>query len=207
MRLFEHRTDGGWLIDAIRRQRAEEAPRTGLHVSTICDDIAKTLEPRKYAKSNFTETQMLVFQELGNAVEDVVAKALAARYMGFLKPEPRQDADGIWGSPDGWHAPSRTIHEIKATWVSPRGFVEISKSGKLLTESYKFYRYRIQAMKYGAADMWDAARIMFHVVFMVGTGYPPLPTPPRTLTLVPTEAEFASNAAMLKQHAQDRQWL
>lgn len=204
MRIFEHRADG-WLLDAIRRARTKEHPRHGLHVSTICDDIAKSLEPSRYRDGAFTEAQMLVFQELGNAIEVLVARELRRKYSQWTKPKPRQDRDGIWGSPDGWDPRTRTIHEIKATWVSPKGFVDVGKDGHVLSESHKFHRYRIQAMKY--ADMWDAARIQFHVVFMVGTGRPPLPTPPRTLTLVPTAAEKTGNSQMLRQHAIDRGWL
>ena len=91
MRIFEHNADGGWLLDAIRRQRAKEAKRRGLHVSTICDDIAKAIEPKRYAKGNFTDAQMLEFQELGNAIEELVARELRRKYSDWHKPDPRQD--------------------------------------------------------------------------------------------------------------------
>ena len=102
MRVFELDRDGGLLKRAILRQR-ELGPQwqEGLHVSTICDAICKAIDPKGYS-TEIGENQRLAFQELGNAIEDVIAGALAARIPGWVKPEPRQDADGLWGSPDGW---------------------------------------------------------------------------------------------------------
>jgi hypothetical protein len=48
MRVLELNHDGGMLMQAIRAARAIEPPRTGVHVSTINDDINKQLAPGKY---------------------------------------------------------------------------------------------------------------------------------------------------------------
>ena len=172
-----------------------------MHVSTICDDIVQTLYPRKPLA--FADETRLAFQELGSAVEDVISDAIKARYASWEKPSPRQDRRGVWGSPDGWHQKSRTIHEIKATWASERNFVEIV-DGRIVSESPKFYRYRIQSLKYGS--MWRAARTCIHVVFVVGTERPPFPFP-RSYTLVPTAEEYSTNDNLLWQHSEDRGWL
>lgn len=207
MRLYEHNQDGGWLMAAIRRQRAAEAARTGLHVSTICDDIYKTIDPKRFS-AEIPETSRLLFQELGNAVEEIIAAELTRTYRDFEKPAPRQDSRGIWGSPDGWTPRSRTIHEIKLAWISETDFVTVDRSGRVVAESDKFFRFRLQAMKYGSPDMWDARRIKLHVVFVNGK-YPrgaPFPNA-REFTLVPTAEDYETVNNQLWTHAEDRQWL
>lgn len=192
---------------AIRRHRAREDARTGLHVSTICDDIYKTIDPKRFS-AEIPETSRLLFQELGTAVESIIARELRRTYAGFVKPEPRQDSRGIWGSPDGWTPGSRTIHEIKLAWISETDFVAVDGRGRLVAESHKFFRFRLQAMKYGSPDMWDARRIKLHVVFVNGK-YPkgaPFPNA-REFTLVPDAGDYNAVNMQLWQHAEDRGWL
>lgn len=216
MRLFELDRSGGVLGRILRRQRAREAVRTGLHVSTICDDWVKTLDAKRYERE-INATSVLAFQEVGNTLEDVLAKALSARVRGWTKPRPRQDRRGVWGSPDGVIARQHTIDEIKATWItegvqaadSKTGkaqspFVVIGRRGRIQEESLKFTRYRMQATHY--AYMWGADRIRFHVLFICGNYRPPFPNP-RTFILRLTEKDKQHNAELIWQHAEDRGWL
>lgn len=208
MRLFELNRDGGLLLDAIRHARAREAKRTGLHVTDICDDMMQMLYPR-YAKNTFTEVQRLLFQELGCTVEDVIARMLKRKYRDWQKPEPRADADGVIGSPDGWRPRTRTIDEVKLTWVSEglpdrKPFVLTDARGHILEESAKWWRYRIQGTKY--ADMFEADRVVYHVVFVTGNNRPPFPNA-REFTLALTPRDKRENSAMLRQHAVDRGFL
>lgn len=209
MRAYELSNNGGMLMKILRRQRAQEAARTGLHVSTICDDYLKTLDRRRYDKEIST-TSILSFQEIGNCLEDALARELRRRLPGWRKPNPRSDARGVTGSPDGDSTRQRTIDEIKATWVSEgtperNPFVVIDEdSGQLVEESLKFMRYRMQAMHY--AFMWGYNRIRFHILFINGNYRPPFPNP-RTIVLRVTDEDLQHNAFLLWQHAMDRGWL
>jgi hypothetical protein len=211
VRLYEHDADsGGLLLKAIRRTRSQEPNRSGLHVSDICDDLLKTLDPKRYEKE-INATSILGFQEVGNALEDVIAEALARRIPGWHKPDPRSDDRGVIGSPDGFVARrrNRTIDEVKATWITEgiperNPFVTTDDVGRIVHESLKFWRYRIQATHY--AHMWNAERIRFHILFVNGNYRPPFPNF-RTLTLKLTPRDRRDNAHLLWQHAEDRGWL
>lgn len=203
MRVFELDHDGGPLMDILRERRAAEAARPGLHVSTICDDLVNTRAKRE----PMPEDTRLMFYEFGNLLEDIFAEQLRQRF-GWVKPEPRADGDGVIGSPDGHNRASRTIDEIKATWVKDGpSFVELDDKGRILSESLKFWRYRLQAVKYADKEMFDAERVRLHVFFMCGTHRPMFPTKPRTFTLRLTDEDRVDNAALLRQHAVDRGWL
>lgn len=207
MKVFELNRDGGLLLDVIRRQRATEAARTGLHVSTICDDIIKTIDRRRYDKE-ISPTSTIAFQEIGNVLEDVLAARLRRRLRGWVKPDPRADSRGVVGSPDGYRRGSRTIDEVKATWVtegieSKNPFVRLHR-GRVVEESLKFFRYRIQATHY--AYIWKADRICLHVLFVNGNYRPPFPNF-RTFVIALTERDKRRNAEYLWRHAMDRQWL
>lgn len=195
-------------MDAIRKARSREEKREGLHVSTICDDIIKTVDRKRYEKE-INETSVIAFQEIGNALEDVIAAALSRRIPGWRKPAPRADRRGVIGSPDGLREGSRTIDEIKATWVSEgtpdrHPFVVTDQQNRIIQESLKFWRYRMQATHY--AYIWGANRIVFHILFVNGNYRPPFPNV-RELTLRVTEADKLTNAKQLWGHAEDRGWL
>lgn len=200
MRLFVLDHDGGLLHDAIKRQRAVEEARTGLHVSDICNSILSRLN--RYG--DIDDASRLAFQEIGNAFEDLCARELRRRVPDWRKPQPRADTDGVIGSPDGYRPRARAIDEIKANWISientKKPFVEIDGAGHIISESTKFFGYRIQAMKY--AEMWECHRIYFHVCFMRGTAFSLFPFF-RTYTLTVTDDDLALNSAMLRQHAVD----
>lgn len=193
MKVFELQRTGGLIVDAINAARALEAPRTGVHCSTIVNDILRRLDPKKYDRE-MAESTRLGFQEVGNVVEDVIARELTRRLRklaGWAKPIPKVYR-GIWGSPDGWTEASRTIDEIKATWVSERDFLQ----------SDKFDGYMFQSLFY--ADAWDARRIRLHVLFINGA-YPkgaPFPSP-RSFTIIPSSAEKRANTNRLVQHGID----
>lgn len=196
--LIETDRSGGMLMRALERARAQEEARTGLHCSTIVNDIAKTLDPKRYAKEQTADSarSSLLFMELGTLHETVMARELQTRHgTAWVKPEPRC-YHGVWCSPDGWHAPSKTIDEIKLTWVSERDFEESSK--------LRIYTY--QSLEYALA--WGAERIRLHVGFVCG-GYPggsPVPTS-RTFILRWQHGVREANDRMLRQHAKDRGWL
>lgn len=192
MQIIELDRTGGLLGKLIREARAQEPPRTGLHVSTIIDDLCRTLHPERYS-SDITPDQMFAFQEVGNVIEDILSEGLRQRHAGqWCKPEPRH-VEGIWLSPDG-HLSGSTHDEFKATWTS-------SKDG-LANPKLKKYEYQVLAYLYG----WGILRARIHVLFVNGDYKPPRPLF-RTFILKPTYREVKANWHMLKQHARDRGWL
>lgn len=208
MRLIELDNDGGAMMRILRRHRAQEEKRTGLHVSTICDDYLKALDPKRYGKE-INETSVIGFQEFGNALEDVIARELSSRIRGWRKPDPRSDERGVVGSPDGVCPGQRRIEEVKATWVSEgtpdrNPFVVIGRKGELVEESLKFMRYRMQATHY--AYVWGYDCIRFHILFVNGNYRPPFPNP-REIIVRLTQKDKEHNAFLLWQHAEDRGWL
>ncbi len=191
MKIFELDQDGGVLMAAVRKARAAQAARTGLHCSTIVNDMARLVDPKKYEK-DFADKTRLAFQEVGNTLEDILAAELARR-QGWRKPEP-QTYRGIICSPDGWQPRTRTIDEMKATWVTERDFLT----------SMKFQIYKWQILMYMLA--WGADRARLHVLFIAGTYRPPFPNA-RTFVLKPTPRDLRENYATLRQHAIDQGWL
>lgn len=199
MRLIDLSTRGGYIAKAVARARAKEAARTGLHVSTIVNDMLQRMDPSRYNRE-IAEGARLAYQETGNVIEDIIAVALARRLPGWAKPDPREFR-GVIGSPDGWQDTARAIHEIKATWVSEKKFFDgIGADGTfdILDISLKLYGYLLQALFYALA--WDADRIYFHVLFIVGTfGVPSS----RTFVIKFSRAELEANYRRLAQHALD----
>lgn len=199
MRCTELDRSGGAIIRAITDFRRREAARTELHVSTIINDILVKLEPSRYARPT-PNINRLSYHEIGNALEDVIAARLVRRLKLWDKPEPRLHR-GIWGSPDGcdWRTPqTRTIDEIKVTWVSVKDFVVCDRRGQVVEESLKFMAYRMQSQFY--AQAYRAARIRLHVLFVVGEYRVPLA---KTYILRPTARELEDNYCILRQHAID----
>lgn len=189
------------LTEAVREQRRQEEARTGLHCSTIVNDILHTMDPARYGRE-FEEHERFGYQEFGNVLEDIVAAGLARRHASWQKPEPRVFR-GIWGSPDGFcRSPMRTIDEIKAAWMSERDFLTIGPDHEAEDESLKFLGYCMQALFYALA--WDATRIRLHVFFVNGAYPKGKPAPhPRTFVLRPTERDKEANYERLRQHAID----
>ncbi len=191
--------EGGTIGQILQRRYATEPPRTGLHASTIIDDMMRTLYPSKYKQddANFTDLQRFSLWEFGNAYEDVIARQLQRRFARFEKPEPRTKG-GITFSPDGWRPGTRTIDEIKSTWVSRRDFLE----------SPKFLYYLYQGMTY--AHVWRARRVRYHILFVVADykWRAPFPLP---MTATVTWGGDMDVPKMyydqLRQHARDRGWL
>lgn len=191
MKILELNRSGGAIGKALLYARSIEPPRPGVHCSTIVNDILKTLNPKRYSQEIADET-MLSFQAFGNIAEDIIAAYLVKRIAGWVKPTPRKSATGIWGSPDGWAPRSRTIYEIKTTWVSEKDFLT----------SLKLLGYLKQSMFY--ADVWGATRIRLLVLFVCGS-YPrgtPFPVP-REYTVLFTRAEAHEWHRQLAQHGLD----
>lgn len=202
MRVYElDGGDGGMLGEVLRRRRAAEAPRTGLHVSTIIQDLLRTSDPKTYAQ-DFAPNTSLAFQEIGNALEDVVARQLRRRIQGWHKPEPGLHR-GVHFSPDGWRPHSHTVDEIKVCWKSERGFLACDSEGRLdlLGSSLKLQGYLWQLLFYMHA--LRARRGCLHVLFVAGNYRPPFPLA-HTYTFVPTQEELKANERLLLQHAKDR---
>jgi hypothetical protein len=166
----------------------------GLHCSQIVNDMLRTAYPSKYGRPEAYAGQRIAYQEIGNVIEDVLGEGLRRRLFRFEKPKPRRHL-GVWCSPDGWDARTRTIHEIKATWVSARDFAN----------SVKCMGYVWQGLRY--VDAWDARRLRLHVVFLNGDYKPPSPWLPREFAVWFTRATIEMNTRTQQQHAQDRGWL
>lgn len=205
MRVIELNHTGGDIARTIQRQRRREAARTGLHVSTIIQDILRTLAPRKYNRATAAET-MFAYQEFGSVFEDLLARQLARRLRLWVKPDPRTYR-GIIGSPDGWDQRTRTLDEIKATWVSETDFFTADARGHIVEESEKFMAYRLQFLFYALA--FRARRVKLHVLFINGK-YPrgggPIPSL-RTFIFRFSQRELDENYRQLAVHAVDRGWL
>lgn len=179
-------------------QRANDVKRgTGLHLSTILQDIAATVYPRDFSVRDAgaePEAQARMYWEVGNVLEDVMALSLSARVKTWGKPEPRQ-VDGVWCSADGHDAKTKTIDEIKLTWKSSREFVGSPK--------WQVYTWQVL----GYMHVWRATRGRIHVLHLNGDYRPPAPARPKTYILRPSEAEVQENWAMIVGHAKDRGWL
>lgn len=190
-----------WQAIVAAQEQATVARAKGLHLSTITNDIAATLYPKEFwylkrepgAGEAFDDRTRATF-EAGHVIEDAIAATLQTR-IGWNKPQPRQSAEGIWCSADGWSQHTATIDEMKATWKSSRDFVG----------SPKWQLYLWQVMAY--MHVWEARRARIHVVHMNGDWRPPRPAPPKTYIVRPTAAEIRGNWAMCVQHAKDRGWL
>jgi hypothetical protein len=204
---------------AVRSVRATEPARTGLHLSTIIHDIQQRHE-RAARRTPIPDSTMLVFQQLGNVIEDVIADAMMARFPGWVKPEPRQSPEGIWCSPDGYSPRINCIDEVKATWKSYKDFLTVRSlhgnrfalqdvlgsgdSYTLADESEKCFYYRLQVLAY--CHVWGATRCRLHVCFLNGSYQPPFPMP-ITFVLKPEPGEIEAMWNLLVNHAKDRNLL
>lgn len=193
--------EGGVIGQILQRRYAREQARTGLHCSTVLGDMMQTLYPSKYkpddAPGGITTAQKFALWEFGNAYEDVIARQLQRRYPRFEKPAPRSKG-GLVFSPDGWRPASRTIDEIKSTWVSRREFLD----------SPKFLYYLYQGMCY--AHVWRARRIRYHILFVVADYKQRAPFPaPMTATVTWDRGSDVPRLYydQVRQHAVDRGWL
>lgn len=206
-------------VRAIRATRSMEAPRIGLHCSSIINDIVHLNEGKE--REPMADPLAFSFQEMGNVVEDVLAEGMAVRLPGWEKPAPRT-YEGVISSPDGWSPRIKCIDEIKATWKGTRDFltlrgadgvsrsfqdaVELCKDQEMGTweieqRSPKFNGYEMQTLYYMVP--WRAVRARLHVFFINGNYRPPFPEPV-TFNLRPSEEEIAMNYRKIMQHARDR---
>lgn len=197
MRLIQHARSESALIQAIQRHRQRQTARTGVHCSDLVRSIMDSLFPR--GPSTLDDSTILSLQEVGNAIEEVLAEQLQQMFAGWEKPTPRQFR-GVWCSPDGWSPRSRCIDEIKVTWKWMGDFVTVDDAGVVIAESDKFLQYKLQTLFYGEA--WGAARHRLHVLFINGTGRPPFPAPV-TYVLKPTAEERQAVVDMMLQHGRD----
>lgn len=209
-------------IRAIKAQREAEALRTGLHCSSIINDIVQANDPDLAKRKPMSERLAWSFQEMGNVIEDVLADVFAARFPGWEKPAPRI-YEGVTCSPDGWAPRTKCIEEVKATWKGTKEFaglrgsdgiarpfeqvVELVSEGEtfgtfeLEEMSPKLHGYLMQTMYYMVP--WKAVRARLHIFFINGNYRPPFPEPV-TLNLRPTEEEVQRNYQMIIRHARDR---
>lgn len=221
MRLTIESGDRSLFAHAIRHVREQEPPRTGLHCSSIINDIRLLQESKgDKARDPLPEATSLLFMEMGNLVEDVLAQALAYRIPGWEKPLPRTSPEGIICSPDGYSPRSSCIDEVKVTWKSLKDFLSLQSlrgsthtlqaalgSGATFTlaeESQKFFLYRLQLFSY--MHLWNAERGRLHVCFLNGNYQPPFPQPV-TFCIKPEPGEVQAMWDLLVQHARDRKML
>lgn len=196
--LLDH--DNSWLVKAIKRARALEAARTGLHLSTVLDDLVNTAYPPR--KNTLSDGTTLPLQEFGNSLEAMVANELV-RIVGWHKPVPRTK-DGVTCSPDGVSISSGTLDEMKATWAQPTGIDDLSLDA-FLHDTAKGYKYELQTDCY--AFVWGLTRIRLHILFVRGVrGGAPLPTPV-TIIRRRTPAQLRQTWKQMLQHARDRKFL
>lgn len=199
MRLFQFSRDESLLIHLIREQRQQQAARTGVHCSDLVKSIMASSAVGTKRRGELDEATVLSLQEVGNAVEALLAEQFARQFPGWVKPTP-QLFRGVHCSPDGWSPRSRCIDEVKVTWKSERDFVTVDDRGYVVAESEKFVQYKLQTLFYGEA--WEAERHRIHVLFINGDGRPPLPFPV-TYVLKPTPEERAAVVEMMLQHGRD----
>lgn len=197
LRAYEQ-PDYGMIGSLLAERAAAETPRSGLHVSTIVNDMLVTIEPRRYARK-FNDNTKHLYWEVGNLLEDALAGYLLARIPGWVKPAPRSK-HGLIGSPDGWSPRIRCIDEIKCTWVSEKDFVSIDPdSHRVTAESVKWFGYLLQLLWY--MYVWDAVRGRLHVLFINGRfGVPTA----RTWIIKADDTTKRANADRILQHARDR---
>lgn len=154
---------------------------------------------RARSREAIDEVTGLAFQELGNALESVIAPQLAL-IPGWSKPTPRTYR-GITGSPDGYSPRARAIDEVKLCWKkSGNDFLELDGRGHVLSESVKFTGYVMQILFY--MKLWDAVRGRLHMLFVAGNYKPPFPEP-RVFLLKPTPQQIDDNFERIYQHARD----
>lgn len=189
-----------WQAIVASQHATTKARASGLHLSQITNDIAATVYPKDFwylvrdgdTPPEFDDRTRAAF-EVGHVIEEAIARIMAER-AGWSKPKPVQ-CEGVWCSPDGYSARTRTIDEMKATWKSSRDFLQTTK----------WQLYVWQVLAYMKAKQATRARI--HVMHMNGDYRPPRPEPPKTYILRPTQAEIDANWTMVTRHAKDRGWL
>lgn len=204
-----------WLVRAIQDVRARDAERTGLHCSTIVNDIAASYEPA--ASSPLDTITSMLFQELGNVTEELWARQWRRRFGTWEKPKTRTHR-GILCNPDGYDTHSGRLMECKMKWAKAEQFLSVRDrpvalsdltstrtfEGEVTAESVAFVKYKLQTLFY--MDAWDTLEGELHVLFVTGDGKPPFPRP-LEIELFPTLRERRANADMIVQHAKDRGWL
>lgn len=217
MRAIIEPRESSMFLQAIRQLRLKEVARTGIHCSTVVDDIVRRMDAAQAARNTtIDQATGWTFQELGNVIESMIARECLAYFPGWTKPAPRTHR-GIVCSPDGWSPRAKRIDEIKACWKSENNredgpFVDLDGmlchpndllpqcAGEVLVETPKFTGYKIRTLFYMAA--WKADRAALHILFMNGNYHPPFPDPV-TIQLRPTPREVTTNEEMVLDHASD----
>jgi len=191
MKIDEVGRTGTWLRSALERADTARTARTpGLHLSEIVNDIAKILDPTRYAQAVPKDVRDAWFG-IGLAIEDMLAEALRARFLDWRRPQPIR-LDGIWLTPDGG---TRTrTDEIKATWVSSRHRLD----------DPRLARYRWQLLAYMHARKTPHGRV--YILHLNGDYKPPRPVF-RVWDVTATDDDLRDNWSMIVNHAIDRHWL
>lgn len=169
------------------------------------DAMLKTMYPGKY-QSAMDEQAAAGYQEIGNAYEEMVQEQLRRKFSRYHKPAPIQYR-GFVMSPDGVDESSRVLHEMKATWVSTRRFLEIGADGVPTFKSFKYQRYEYQVLGYLKALGWTDAQL--HVWFINGPypKGPPKPEWPWTIELKYSQREIDTGFRTVWQFARDMKLL
>ena len=182
--------DDGPILRALRRRQREldrQRP-TGLHISTLIDDFVACAYPQPEREA-LAEKHLRGVYEVGTIIEAVIADELRQR-AGWVKPAPRK-FHGVWYSPDGWAARTRTIDEMKSTRITSRHGLR----------NVKLVKYQIQIDLY--SYVWEAWRQRLHVLFLNGNWTPPFPEP-RHYIRRPGRAALRGRYEQVLDHASDR---
>lgn len=190
--------DGGPWADLLdQRHAAREAAwisRGGsdfVNVSRIVWDMVQTIEGA--ADPSEHRDPMAVQIETGFVVEEMIADEFR-KIQGWSKP-PAIFRDGIGARPDGYNRLSRTVDEIKVTWMSAIDGLENPKA----------LRFVLTAQAYAA--MYGVERVRLHIWNVNADYRPPRPGRPITYILRIGRQEREQAWAGIRGHAVDRGWL
>ncbi len=88
----------------------------GLHLSAILKSMMAKLEPARF---NTGKPMDMLRVEAGFAFERMMERGLRAKFPHYDRPG-EYTRDGIAFSPDGYDSDTRTLYELKCTWMSSK---------------------------------------------------------------------------------------
>jgi len=165
-----------------------------VNVSRIVWDYCQALqgEPAEVTAAKHGKPEAVMI-ETGFLVEEMLAHEFR-KVHGWSKP-PAIFRDGIGMRPDGYNRSSRTVDEIKVTWMSAHEGLTNPKA----------LRFLLTAKAYCAG--YRTTRVRLHVWYVNGDYRPPKPSPPVSYILRFTPQEVEEGWEGIRGHAVDRGWL
>lgn len=185
----------------------------GLHASDIINDISKTLDPKRYGKTeepDHKQTKIMAGMAFERALELLFTPAQPAcfRPASIFIPVPGYKTfwqgkvypGGFWVSPDmvdpTQPTPTWVVREFKLTWYSAKKELPLDEVYFPWVSQIKIY-CKALGTKYA----------ILTVLFINGDYAPPRPQKPVSRGLVFTDLELEENFQMLVNHAIARGWL